>query len=183
MDDRAKKTLLRIARKSIDAAVRQEPIPENTSEHPDLQRKQGLFVTLKTHGKLRGCIGSFVAETPLYQATSEIAIAAATCDSRFEFNHIKPSELGELEIEISLLSPLKPIQNPFDFELGRHGISIKSDDQTGCFLPKVAIEMGWSKEEFLSHCCSSKAGLPMDAWKQKDTQISIFTVETIIDKP
>ncbi|HHT9111973.1 MAG TPA: AmmeMemoRadiSam system protein A [Candidatus Wunengus sp. YC65] len=182
LDEQAKKILLDIARKSIAAAIKRLPISHITCNHPDLQEQQGAFVTLKTHGNLRGCIGRFVSDIPLYQLVSEIAISSATEDPRFEFNRIKPSELNHLEIEISVLSPLKLIQNPLDFELGKHGIFIKRGPQIGCFLPQVATETGWSKEEFLSHCCSGKAGLPDDSWKYGDVEIYTFTAEIIEEK-
>ncbi len=179
MDERAKEIILDIARKSIWAAVKQEAMPVFSCNHPDLQGEQGVFVTLKTHGQLRGCIGRFVSDKPLCQLVSEMAVSSATDDPRFEFNRIKPSELTQLEIEISVLSPLTPLKNPLDFELGRHGIFIRKGFHVGCFLPQVATEAGWGKEEFLSHCCSSKAGLPANAWKHKDVEIYTFTTEII----
>jgi len=182
LDEQAKKNLLNIARKSVEAAVKGQSIPHVASEHPDLQGLQGAFVTLKTQGQLRGCIGRFVSDAPLYQVVSETAISSATEDPRFEFNRLKPLELNNLEIEISVLSPLIHIQNPLDFELGKHGIFIKRGFQTGCFLPQVATETGWSKEEFLSHCCSGKAGLPSDSWKYGDVEVYIFTAEIIEEK-
>ena len=182
MDEQAKKILSDIARKSVEAAVKQEPNPSFSCNHPDLQGKQGVFVTLKTHGQLRGCIGRFVSDIPLYQLVSEMAISSAMEDPRFEFNRIKPTELNHLEIEISVLSPLKLITNPLDIELGKHGIYIKKGFHVGCFLPQVATETGWSKEEFLSYCCSSKAGLPSNAWKHKDVEIYTFTTEIIEEK-
>ena len=182
MDKQAKKILLDIARRSIVAVVKQEPMPPFPIDHSDLQGKQGVFVTLKTRGQLRGCIGNFTSNIPLYQLVSEMAISSATEDPRFEFNRIKSSELEQVEIEISVISPLKQIKNPLDFELGKHGIFIKKGFRTGCFLPQVAIETGWSKEEFLSHCCSSKAGLTPDAWKQEDVEIYTFTAEIIEEK-
>ncbi len=171
-----------IARTSIKAAIKQEPKPPVSYNHPDLQGKLGVFVTLKTHGQLRGCLGHFLSDMPLYQAVSEIAASSATDDPRFENNRITLSEFNELEIEISVLSPLIRISNPLDFELGKHGIYIKKGFCTGCFLPQVATETGWSKEEFLSYCCSHKAGLPANAWRQKDIEIYIFTTEIIEEK-
>lgn len=182
MDEQAKKILLDIARKSVEAAIKRLPTSHIACNHPDLQEEQGAFVTLKTQGQLRGCIGRFISDLPLYQAVSEIAISSATEDPRFEYNRIKPSELNHLEIEISVLSPLKLIQNPLDFELGKHGIFIKRGAHMGCFLPQVAKETGWSKEEFLSHCCAGKAGLPGEAWKYGDVEIYTFTAEIIEEK-
>jgi uncharacterized protein (TIGR00296 family) len=84
-----------------------------------------------------------------------------------------------LEIDISVLSPLQKIDDPLDFELGTHGIHIRKGSSNGCFLPQVATETGWTKEEFLSKCCSMKAGLSPDAWKEKNIEIYIFTSESI----
>lgn len=182
MDEQAKKILLDIARASIKAAIKQEPRPLVSCNHPDLQGKLGVFVTLKIHGQLRGCLGHFLSDMPLYQTVSEIAASSATDDPRFESNRITLSEFNELEIEISVLSPLIRISNPLDFELGKHGIYIKKGFCVGCFLPQVATETGWSKEEFLSYCCSHKAGLPANAWRQKDVEIYIFTTEIIEEK-
>ena len=182
MDTQAKKILLEIARNSVEAAVKREPTSDIFSDLPELQEKQGAFVTLKVHNQLRGCIGSFTSDLPLYKLVSEMAVSAATEDPRFTFNRIKPPELNRIEIEISVLSPLKRIKNPLDFELGKHGIFIKKGGLTGCFLPQVAVETGWSKEEFLSHCCSSKAGLPDNAWEYGDIEIYIFTAEIIEEK-
>lgn len=179
MDEQAKKILLDIARKSIEAVVKQESRPIFSCSHPDLLGKQGVFVTLKTQGSLRGCIGCFVSDRPLYQMVSEMAVSSAMEDPRFEFNRIKPAELSHLKIEISVLSPLAPAASPLDFELGKHGIYIKKGFHVGCFLPQVAVETGWNKEEFLSYCCSSKAGLPANAWKHKDVEVFTFTVEIV----
>jgi len=179
MDEQAKAILLDIARKSVEAAVKHEPIPQCVSKHPHLQGRQGVFVTLRTYGQLRGCIGRFVSDIPLYQLVSEMTVSSVMDDSRFEFNRIKPAELPDVEIKLSVLSPLTRIQDPLDFELGKHGIFLQKGLHTGCFLPQVATETGWDKEEFLSHCCESKAGLPRDAWKGKDIEIYIFTAEFI----
>lgn len=179
MEEQAKKILIGIALKTVEAAVKKEPIPSVHCEHPDLQGKQGVFVTLKTNGQLRGCIGRFVSDVPLYRLVSEIAFSSATADSRFTHNRLKPSDLNQLEVSISVLSPLKQIKNPLDFELGKHGIMIKSGRHSGCFLPQVATETGWNKEEFLSQLCAGKAGLPADAWKMEDVEIYAFTAEII----
>ncbi|MEE8190423.1 MAG: AmmeMemoRadiSam system protein A, partial [Candidatus Scalindua sediminis] len=146
---------------------------------PELEKKHGAFVTLKTQGKLRGCIGRLASDAPLYKLVSEMAVSAAIEDPRFERNRIQPSELDDLKIEISILSPLQKIGNPLDMELGKHGIYIKKGFRNGCFLPQVAVETGWTKEEFLSQCCHTKAGLSPDAWKEKDTEVYVFTAEII----
>ncbi len=179
MDEKDKKVLFQIARKSVESAVKGISNDQTQVEiiSPVLKEKNGAFVTLRTCGKLRGCIGRMVSDIPLHKLVSEMAVSAATDDPRF--NQIEPSELDDLEIDISVLSPLQMAENPLDFELGRHGIYIKKDSATGCFLPQVATDTGWTKEEFLTHCCSAKAGLSPDAWKKEDVDVYIFTSEII----
>ncbi len=181
MNREEKGVLLDIAKKSIESAIKGIPFdltqfnvnaPESKSEH-------GVFVTLRTDGKLRGCIGRLTSHTPLRNLVSKMAISAVLDDTRFQNNRIEISELDDLQVEISILSPLKRVKNPLDFELTRHGVFIKRGGKSGCFLPQVALETGWSKEEFLAQCCYVKAGLSPDAWQHKDTEVYIFTVETI----
>jgi AmmeMemoRadiSam system protein A len=180
LSENARKTLLDIARRTVEAAVRGQLRPRFDIQDPELQGHQGAFVTLKTHGNLRGCIGNFVAEQPLWQVVSDMAEAAATRDMRFFGNQLSPAELADLHIDISVLSPLERIEDPMaEVELGTHGIYVKQGGRTGCFLPQVATETGWRKEEFLSHCCSGKAGLPADAWKDPATEVYVFTAEVI----
>ena len=182
MDEKDKKVLLQIARKSVESAVKGISNDQTQVEitSPELKEKSGAFVTLRTCGKLRGCIGRMVSDTPLHKLVSEMAASAATDDPRF--NQIQPSELDDLEIDISVLSPLQKVENPLDFELGRHGVYVIKGTTTGCFLPQVATDTGWTKEEFLSQCCSVKAGLSSDVWKKGDVDVYIFTSEIISEK-
>jgi AmmeMemoRadiSam system protein A len=182
MDEKDKKILLSIARESIESAITDTPGKHAQTEitSPELNEKNGAFVTLRTDGKLRGCIGRMVSDIPLYKLVSEMAVSAAKEDPRF--SHIQLSELESLEIDISVLSPLQKVEDPLDLELGRHGIYIKKGTSNGCFLPQVATETGWTKEEFLSKCCSMKAGLSPDAWKNKNVEVYIFTAEIISEK-
>ena len=182
MDDNAKKELLGIARKSIEAAVNKNQPCEFHTENSALQEKQGVFVTLKNKGRLRGCLGHFISEIPLYKLVTKTAASSATEDPRFRIDPIVPSEIKDLNIEISVLSSLEKISNPLDIVLGVHGIYIKKGSYTGCFLPQVAIETGWSKKEFLSKCCGEKAGLPKDAWSEKDVDVFVFTADIFNDK-
>jgi AmmeMemoRadiSam system protein A len=179
MDEKDKKVLLSIARESIESAITDDPSKHAQTEitSPELKEESGAFVTLRRDGKLRGCIGRMVSDIPLYKLVSEMAVSAAKEDPRF--SHIQLSELESLEIDISVLSPLQKIDDPLDFELGIHGIHIRKGSSTGCFLPQVATETGWTKEEFLSKCCSMKTGLSPDAWKEKNIEIYIFTSESI----
>jgi AmmeMemoRadiSam system protein A len=107
----------------------------------------------------------------------EMAKASATSDPRFLGDPITADELLSLDIEISVLSPLKKTNDPLSLRLGIDGIYIKRGFTSGVFLPQVASETGWSKEEFLSYCCSHKAGLPADAWKDSKTEVFLFTAE------
>lgn len=182
MDEAARKELLDIARRTVTAAVTGQPRPAVRTTHPELQEPRGAFVTLRTAGRLRGCIGCFEASQPLYQVVAEMAEASALRDPRFLFDRLRPDELDHLTIEISVLSPLERIADPLDFELGRHGIYIRRGPASGCFLPQVATETGWSKEEFLSQCAQGKAGLPPDAWKDPATEVFRFTCEIISEE-
>ena len=108
---------------------------------------------------------------------SETAVASATDDPRFVHQQITPDELAEVEIEISVLSPMRRIDDPLSIELGTHGIYIKKGWRSGTFLPQVATEHNMTKEEFLSSCCSHKAGMAPDAWKDKDTEVYVYTAQ------
>jgi len=169
--------LLEIARHSVGAAVRGEPLPRGSEDDPELQQHCGAFVTLKHHGRLRGCLGNFTSERPVYELVNHLARSSATEDPRFVMDRISPEELPEIDIEISVLSPLRRIENPLDIELGVHGIYITRGAASGCFLPQVATEQGWDKEQFLSYCCAHKAGLPADAWRDPETRVEVFTAE------
>lgn len=111
-----------------------------------------------------------------------MAESSALRDPRFIVDRLRPEELEDLTIEVSVLSPLQKIDDPLDFELGRHGIYLKRGVASGCFLPQVAEETGWSKEEFLTQCASGKAGLPADTWKDPATEVFRFTCEIIQEK-
>jgi AmmeMemoRadiSam system protein A len=176
MTDKQKKSLLQLARKVVEAAVGGQPISDFESDDPLFSEQRGCFVTLHNQGQLRGCIGQFQPSQSLLLTIREMAVAA-TQDGRFTMNPVTPAELDDIDIEISVLSPLELTDDPMSLELGRHGIYIKRGWTSGCFLPQVATETGWSKEEFLSNCCGGKAGLPKDAWKQPDTEVFLFTAE------
>jgi AmmeMemoRadiSam system protein A len=177
LNEKSKARLLEIARRSVEAAVRRQPRPAFKETDAALTGKQGAFVTLKNGDELRGCLGNFVSDRPLFELVCDMATASATEDPRFFGNPIRPAELSEISIEISVLSPLEKIANPLDIELGKHGIYIQRGWASGCFLPQVATETGWTKEEFLSHCCAGKAGLSANAWRQPDTDVYVFTAE------
>ena len=177
MDDTQKKTLLRVARDTVGAVIKGGQVPKPESDDPQLNAHCGCFVTLKNKQRLRGCIGRFISEIPLIELVVEMARASATGDMRFFADPITAGELEELDIEISVLSPLERTSDPLDLRLGVDGIYIKKGRASGCFLPQVATETGWSKEEFLSYCCAHKAGLSPDAWNDPSTEVYLFTAE------
>jgi hypothetical protein len=174
-----KKKLLSIARSSIQAILSGKPLPKFDVTEPDLKTHAGAFVTLRRDGDLRGCIGRLVSDEPLYEVVSRMAAAAATEDSRFR--PVPLTELGKIDIEISVLSPLKKMSNLKELELGKHGIYIVRGMRSGCYLPQVADETGWSRDEFLSHCCAEKAGFEPDAWK-RDADVFLFTAVVFAEK-
>jgi len=172
-----KKTLLQVARLSVEAAVHGRPAPAVTVESEALQAPGGAFVTLKNHGRLRGCIGTFQSRAPVVETVREMA-GAALRDPRFLTQPVTAGELEDIDIEISVLSPLENVADPLrDIEVGRHGIRIDGPHGSGCFLPQVATETGWSLEEFLSECCRMKAGLPANAWASPDVNVYRFEAE------
>ena len=177
MNEKQKHILLKTAKEALRAAITKSAMPKVESDDALLRENRGCFVTLKNGEELRGCIGSFVADKPLVEMVAEMAVSSATSDPRFFFQPITAKELDELDIEISVLSPLKKTDDPLSLRLGIDGIYIKKGSYSGCFLPQVATETGWSKEEFLSYCCSHKAGMEPDAWKDKDTTVLLFTAE------
>ena len=163
-----KKTLKEIARQSIMAAL-ESTAYKPTGLTPTLYRKCGAFVSLHKHGQLRGCIGHFGEDTPLYEIVSEMAQAAAFEDPRF--HPVSRDELKAIDIEISVLTPMQRIYSIDEFQLHKHGIYIKKGYRSGTFLPQVADEVDWTKEEFLGHCSRDKAGLGWDGWRDAELYI------------
>lgn len=177
MNDAQKKILLKTARNTVEAVLTGEALPKPASSDPELNAHCGCFVTLKNGEQLRGCIGQFTSDRPLIELVVEMAKASATGDPRFFSDPITVDELGQLDVEISVLSPLRKTDDPLSLRLGVDGIYIKRGCASGCFLPQVATETGWNKEEFLSYCCSHKAGLPAGAWKDPKTEVYLFSAE------
>jgi AmmeMemoRadiSam system protein B/AmmeMemoRadiSam system protein A len=169
-----KRILHQIARRAIEDVARGKPVPEFTVDSQALKEMKGVFVTLKKRGQLRGCIGCIKDIKPLYKIVGEMAAAAAFHDPRF--NPVTEAELSDLEIEISVLTPMKRIKDVEEIEVGKHGILIERGFHSGLLLPQVATEYGWGRKTFLERCCL-KAGLPEDAWKDEDTRICTFSAE------
>ncbi len=177
MNDKQKQTLLKVARDTVEAVIKGKTTEAPQSDDPELNAHCGCFVTLKNHGRLRGCIGNFISDSPLIELVEDMAKASATSDPRFFADRISARELDQLDVEISVLSPLQRTSEPLNLQLGVDGIYIKKGRASGCFLPQVATETSWSKEEFLSYCCSHKAGLAPDAWKDPETEVYLFTAD------
>lgn len=169
--------LLAIARRAICERVRGLPSTGGPSRDPRLEAAGAAFVTISQRGQLRGCIGYVDPIKPLREAVAHCAAAAATGDPRFP--PVTPEELTHLEIEVSVLSPLRRITDPSEVEVGTHGLYISQSGRHGLLLPQVASEFQWDRETFLRQTCL-KAGLPADAWRH-GAEIQVFTVDRFTD--
>ena len=170
-----KQKLLSIARKSLQSFFHIETKIDDEFQFSELLNKPcGAFVSAHKQGELRGCLGVFKSEKPLYETIAELTVSAATCDYRFL--PVQEYELGDINLEISVLTPMNPIQSVHEIELGKHGIYIKQGSHSGTFLPQVATQTGWSAEEFLGHCARDKAGIGWEGWKTA----KLFTYEAIV---
>lgn len=170
--------LLNLARETILARVNGAPLPSVIDPAPALQTRSGCFVTITQRKQLRGCIGTFVSEQPLWETVREMAISAATRDPRFR--PMQPEELADFHLEISVLSPLRDIASVDEIDVGTHGIYVIKGAARGVLLPQVAVEYGWDRETFLRQTCR-KAGLPEDAW-HRNCRILVFTAEIFGDQ-
>lgn len=191
LTSREKDILLKTARTAIETCVRSEPamhaVPDplpGTPGPPDpmpdaLGEGRGAFVTIHKGAELRGCIGTFSEEQPIYEAVMEMAAAAAVKDSRF--SPVEAHELGDIWIEISVLSPLMEIKDHEEIEVGRHGIYIIKGSYSGVLLPQVATEHGLDRNAFLDLTCR-KAGLAQGSWR-KGAKILIFEAEIFREEP
>ncbi len=163
LDGAARTELLGIARRAIAETVRDSQRMEPKSANPALQTPQGAFVTITIGGELRGCIGTFREDTPLYRTVAQMAVAAAREDPRFP--PLTAAELPKIHVEISALTPMKPVADIGEIEVGRHGLYITKGFNSGVLLPQVATEYGWDRTTFLEQTCR-KAGLPKNAWRE-----------------
>ena len=175
-----RKDLLRIALTTIEKKLKGEALPKWTPLTPLLGEKRGAFVTLREHGELRGCIGYIEALKPLYLAVSDMALAAAFNDPRF--TPLTKAEWSKVDIEISVLSPLRKVASYEEVVAGKHGVVIEMMGRSGVFLPQVATEEGWDRDTFLEYLCLHKAGLPHDAYKSKQASLSVFTADVFSEK-
>lgn len=174
LSDDEKKTLKGIAFQSIKDSLDGKPIAQQTIRSSILNSKCGAFVSLHKFGRLRGCIGHFGEDYPLHEIVARMARAAAFEDPRFM--PVTSDELADIDIEISVLTPMRRIQSIDEFQLHRHGIYIKKGFRSGTFLPQVADEVNWTKEEFLGHCAQDKAGIGWDGWRDAE----LYVYEAIV---
>jgi len=165
--------LLSIARGAIRHAIAGEPFTAGDAP-PTLRVPAGAFVTLKLHGELRGCIGMLEAERPLVDSVADAAVAAATRDRRFA--RLRPEELDDVSLEISVLGPFVEVGDPNEIVVGRDGLYLRAGLNGGILLPQVASERGWDREAFLDHLCL-KAGVPPGTWRRSDACLERFTAE------
>lgn len=168
-----RRALLALARAAIVSVLTDSPLHRNGPDPACFSLRRGVFVTLEVHGKLHGCIGVIEPRDPLRESVVHCAQSAALHDPRFP--PLRKAELPALQIEISVLSPLSPI-DPNDVEIGKHGLVVATEDRRGLLLPQVSTEHHLSREEFLEETCR-KAGLPRDAWRDPQTEIFSFTCE------
>ena len=174
LSDDEKRLLKEIALTSIKDSLAGKEISHSSPLTTHLSAKCGAFVSLHKHGRLRGCIGHFGEDIPLHEIVAEMARAAAFEDPRFM--PVTADELADIDIEISVLTPMRRIESLDEFELHRHGIYIRKGYRSGTFLPQVADEVNWTKEEFVSHCAQDKAGIGWDGWKDAE----LYVYEAIV---
>ena len=180
LTDAQRKKLLKIARDTIKTHLETGNVLEVKETDSIFNKELGAFVTLHKRGQLRGCIGNIIGRGPLYLTVRDMAIQSATGDPRFP--KVTLQELNEIDIEVSVLSELEKVGDVEKIEMGVHGVIIRKGFSSGVFLPQVATETGWSREEFMTNLCVHKAGLLPDAWKTGEADIFTFTAEVFGEK-
>ena len=176
----AGRALVTAARQTLERALAKRiPADEVRLErYAELSRAGGLFVTLRKHGQLRGCIGRIQTKEPLASSVRAVALDAALKDSRFQ--PVSPEELDDLRVEVSVLTPPRKLDQPKDLVAGRDGVILEYQGHSGVFLPQVWEETGWTRMEFLRELASQKAGLPPDAWQR--ASLSVFNDQIFEDE-
>lgn len=169
------KLLLKLSRDVLETHVRNRKMPdlEKYEFNEKLEEKRGVFVTLKKKGRLRGCIGYIEGMHALYKGVIDNTVSAAEHDPRFKI--VQKEELDDIDIEISVMTPLRQIQDIDEIVIGKHGLVLRKWGRAGLLLPQVPIEQGWDRDAFLEHICI-KAGLPSKAW-EKDAELSVFSAQ------
>jgi AmmeMemoRadiSam system protein A len=171
--------LLTIAREAISSCVNKQVYQPPPREEKALNERSGCFVTIKLQGQLRGCIGNFQSERPLFIEIADMAVASASKDPRF--HPLEAEELDSISLELSVLSPLEKTEDIELIEVGTHGLYLEKNFSRGVLLPQVATEYGWDRLTFLQQTCQ-KAGLNKNAWQEADTDIYIFSAQIIKEK-
>ncbi len=176
--------LLDIARAAIQNTLRCEPLSPVTDTDPALHQPAGSFVSLHelTTHRLRGCVGRLDASAPVTQVVQQTAVSVLA-DPRFINHKVHLHELACLSIEISILSPLKPVPTPLDFDPAIEGIYLTISNRTGCFLPQVAKETGWTKEQLLDRLCTEKMNFPPKMWQHPAARLQTFTATILGPEP
>jgi hypothetical protein len=171
--------ILKLAREAItECILRRREIAPPGDEY--MRQPSGAFVTLKIDHELRGCIGFPEARYPLGETIVKAAIYAATEDPRFP--RLDPGELQHVSLEVSVLTPARPVADPQEIEVGKHGLILTLGRRRGLLLPQVPLEHNWDRDEYLKHICR-KAGLPDDAWKDAEARLEVFTAEVFGEEP
>ncbi len=180
LSHKERRFLLNVAREAIRCELAGKPftLPAPPAS-PALHEHRGAFVTLHQNGQLRGCIGNFISPRPLYETVADMALSAAFHDPRFP--PLRADEFDTIDIEISALSPLEPIQDVERIQVGTHGIYLINGPYSGVLLPQVATEYGWDRYTFLDQTCM-KAGMNPGCWRDPGTQILIFSAEVFGEK-
>jgi len=173
------KILLKLARDTIALWLKEHKRPPLPEAKGLFGEHCGAFVTLHKKGQLRGCIGNMIGQGPLVETIQEMAIASATQDPRF--HSVTLEELAQIDIEISVLSPMRQITDVNEIQVGTHGILMSRGMFHGVLLPQVATEYGWDRTKFLEQTCL-KAGLPPNAWQDPQTKIEIFSAQVFGEK-
>jgi len=179
LSEEEKRSLIELVRNTIRARLDGQPLPYFSPSSERLSQNSGAFVTLHKQGALRGCIGYVEATKPLYQSVQDMALAAAFQDPRFP--PLSESEFDDIEIEISVMSPIRRIDTVEEIVVGSHGLIIKRGLHQGLLLPQVATEQGWDRDTFLQHACY-KAGLAGNCWRKRNTEIYVFSAEVFSEK-
>jgi AmmeMemoRadiSam system protein A len=173
LDAGDRKALLAFARETIERYLATGTVPLPRGLPGRARRPQGAFVTLKRGEELRGCIGRLFPESPLGKTVGAMALQAAVNDPRFP--PVSAEEFPGLKVEISALTPMRPVSGARDIVVGRDGVLLAKGGRTAVFLPQVATEQGWGREEMLDHLCR-KAGFPDGCWKE-GASFSVFQAE------
>jgi len=183
LDEEDQRQLLKLARATVEHAVKFGD-PPNISDtgvtiRPGMKQIMGGFVTLNIGRDLRGCIGEIFPRREIWKVVREQAVNAAIHDPRFE--PVRPSETSRITIEISALTPPRPVASYKDIVIGKHGMTLTKGDYSAVFLPQVAPEQGWDLPTTLTHL-ACKAGLPPDAWKTNAT-FTVFEAQVFHEQP